>query len=321
MKTRISRISIFILFSSMLAISCSKEEVKELAESIKSRHTDEHRGVYISKYKTIGILGDSLREDTILRWCKQNNFNEVTLYNINTILNTTTDKVKLNNFVGKAHAYDPPLKVSFVNAGTSSLDKSKAYITDAAYPNKPDALTSEYEFWNTSYSYDAFIPIMTGFTVVKKGSPPSISAIAPDISRQFYVSKFKDQAGIWDSAVITKQMINNSDKLLLVNYSATPTQFLPNNTKEKLQEIANEANNIHLKANVIVLFNVNRASADPNLFNYFEVNDLDHPFVDAFDEFTSAFDLATIAHKDMINIKGYHIYHYDEARAARPLTP
>ena len=116
---------------------------------------------------------------------------------------------------------------------------------------------------------------------------------------------------------IAKQIINNSDEVFLVNYYANAYNFNTGGMQGKLQELANEAANIHLSSNVVILFNVNQASSDPNIFGYCE----DNEFGEAFDNFMIGYDAASIANKDMLNVIGYQFFKYSEAKIARPLLP
>lgn len=116
---------LFILFGFFFFSACTELESLPAELATAKSYDAEHRGVYINRFKSDGILGDILKEGTLLTWCVQNDFNEVTLYNINTIMNEDVDRVALNAFAGKAHAWSPAIKVGFVNAGNSHLRKQE----------------------------------------------------------------------------------------------------------------------------------------------------------------------------------------------------
>ena len=75
---------------------------------------------------------------------------------------------------------------------------------------------------------------------------------------------------------------------------------------------------IILTAQVVILFIVNTSSGDPNIFNYFDVSSGNHEFMDAYNNFMTGYEAATIDHKDHLDIIGYQIYRYSNAKLARP---
>lgn len=292
--------------------SCSKLD-QSVLQKISSEKTSSasalptlggHRGIYVNSFS--GILGDALKEDSLLNWCVKESFNEVTLYNIGTILNTVVDKVKLNAFVGKAHTWPTPIKVSFITSSVTTVNKIENYIN--SYANDPDGIASEYEFWNAPYNYVNMQNIMFSMSNLK-------SLVAPSIKRQLYISRFEDAAGVIDSFTITQQCIQNHEEIFLVNYAATASTFLPNTTKRKLQLIANQAATIGIKARVVILFNCNTASSDPDLWSYFTT----HHFHEALSAFMTEYTAWPMSNKSYIEIAGYQIYRYSNARLARPL--
>ncbi|PCJ65563.1 MAG: hypothetical protein COA58_09135 [Bacteroidetes bacterium] len=303
--------SLFILFGFLLFSACT--ELESLPSEIaKPKSFDaEHRGIYINRFKSDGILGDATQEDLLLNWCVQNDFNEVTLYNINAIMDTEADRTALNAFVGKAHTWEPAIKVGFINAGTTSFEETRNYLLDGSYPNKPDAVTTEYEYWNDPYSYESFIPLMSGITSLKIG-PDAIDAA---IERQHYVSRFEDEEEVWSSNIIHKQAINNADEIFLVNYHSNAQEFNVDGAyHNKLRGLALHADSVHLTQDVVVLFSVNRDSGDPNIWDYVE----EHGFDAAFQNWMEGYEDAEIDFKERLNIVGYQFYKYSEAMEAVP---
>jgi hypothetical protein len=302
---------LFILFGFFFFSACTELESLPAELATAKSYDAEHRGIYINRFKSDGILGDALKEDSLLTWCVQNDFNEVTLYNINTIMNEEVDRTALNAFVGKAHSWSPAIKVGFINAGTSSFEKTRNYLEDGSYPHKPDAIATEYEYWNDPYSYDNFIPLMTGITSLKVGP----DAIYPELERQHYVSRFEDEAEVWADDIITKQAINNTEEIFLVNYHSNAQEFNVDGAfHNKLRALAVQADVIHLDQDIVVLFSVNQGSADPNIWDYVS----DNGFKAAFENWMEGYEGAEIEHKERLNIVGYQFYKYSEARLAVP---
>ena len=291
--------------------ACTELESLPAEIALPKSYEAEHRGIYINRFKSDGILGDATKEDELLEWCVQNDFNEVTLYNINTIMNTETDRDALNAFVGKAHGWSPAIKVGFINAGLSSFEKTRNYLLDDTYPNKPDAVTTEYEYWNDPYSYDNFIPLMSGITSLKIG-PDAIDA---ELERQHYVSRFEDDAGVWADDVITKQGINNTEEIFLVNYHSNAQEFNVDGAyHNKLRALAVQAESVNLTQDVVVLFSVNDESVDPDIYDYVAANGFDA----AYQNWMEGYEDAEIEHKDRLNIVGYQFYKYSKALEAVP---
>lgn len=143
---------------------------------------------------------------------------------------------------------------------------------------------------------------MTGITSLKVGP----DAIYPELERQHYVSRFEDEAEVWADDIVTKQAINNTEEIFLVNYHSSAQEFNADG--------AFQADIIHLDQDVVILFSVNQGSADPNVWDYVQENG----FKAAFENWMEGYEGAEIEYKERLNIVGYQFYKYSEARLAVP---
>lgn len=136
---------------------------------------------------------------------------------------------------------------------------------------------------------------------------------SPSVEREGYVSQYSDAAGITGSTTIIQSLISNCDNIVQVNYSKNAYN-LSGTLTNKLQAIANEANGLGTVANITILFNVNTASSDPNIYSYFSTSGSNNNFVDAYNNLMNDYTNSAITNKASLNIHGYAIYRYSDAR-------
>lgn len=315
--TTISR-KIEIILISISFISCQKNEIAPNNYSGESEEFTEQsvlfktqgpsfRGVYIDGFSTkIGIQSS---EDSILNWCLKNNLNEISLYGINAII-TSNKTVLLNSFIGKAKAAPYNINVSFVAASATTVNNeySNYYLT---HTNKFDAITSEYEYWNSGNSFQTFQIQLNAMSSINQ-------ATSGAIKRQLYISKFVDASGIISQdTILAREVVQESDRIFLVNYS-TNAYNLSSTTLSKMKTVANAAKKLNKIMDIVILFNLNRSSVDPNIFNYVSVNGSNHAFSDAYTKFKTDYNAVSFSNKTSLNIVGFQLYNYSEASLARP---
>lgn len=293
--------------AALLFVGCNKSNPtpNKQPEVPVSTKTTPEASIYVNDFAT--ILGNTASEDSLLDWSIAQGFTQINLYNIGTILGSTTTKNQLNSFVGKAHGSPYYLSVGFIAAGSTTAGNIDTYCQN--YANIPDAIISEYEFWNTGFSFSGFIPLQTGMN--------NVHSTTASVDRITYVSKFTDKAGVYHTDSICRSLINNNETIFLVNYS-TNAYNLSATLTGKLQQLANNAQALGKVADIVILFNVNTSSSDPNIYNYFSTTGLNHPFADAFTNLMSGYASSAITNKAHLNIKGYSIYRYSNAASARP---
>ncbi len=311
---------IFILFLLSQFFACRKHELipqntssNELDDNIINNYslkvqTAAFRGVYIDGFST--QIGNIVKEDSILNWCLKNNLNEISLYSINTILNMSNGSILLNSFINKAKNAPYYINVSFVAASLSTTTKeyTNYYLSQ---PNKFSAITTEYEFWNTGNSFTTFSGQLQYMNSIN-------SSTSGAIKRQIYLSKFVDASGIiTQDSTIAEQIVSSSDRIFLVNYSNNAYN-LSSTTLNKIKIIANASHKLNKVTEIIILFNLNQNSVDPNIFSYFSINGSNHLFIDAYSKFKNDYNSANFTNKSFIKLNGFQLYNYTWAKNARP---
>lgn len=282
----------------------------------------EHRGVYINDFYTGGILGNTTLEDDLLAWVDENDFTDIYLYNIGAALDDELDN-ELRAFVDKAHNQDPYVRVTFVSAGFGDSFTEIEEYHDGRKDSRPDGIVSEIEFWNGTKNYlDDYAPWINKVNDLKFTPPPGGSVpLNPGITRQFYIGKIKDP-GMPPSLFIAKELVMNHDEIFLTNYH-TDAWHLSTSTEEnaivnKLNLLAQAGMELNQEVNIVILFNVNQMST-PIIWDYFATSGMDNEFENAFLEWSAEYDASTaITNKEFLNLKGFGIYRYSDARTARP---
>lgn len=282
----------------------------------------QHRGIYVNDFEN-SILGNFEEELNLIDWCHQHDFNEVTLYNISSILNDQYKTALLSSFILRAHFSG--IRVSFVAASKEAIIKIKNYQSQFIFPFfKSDALATEYEFWNTNaadVSYEYY----------QKRMLKTLRQVDPVFShywkQQLYISEFKDAAGVYPDEKVLKKVVQHfkkgggNDQLFFVNYR-TNAQNFPTNTSsnhyQRLQKLANVAAQKGVVINVVVLF-MTRQDTTPTLFNYFSDTGAGYDFQDAYITYRNGFENSAMLNKEFINLQGYQIYRYSDAKVAKPL--
>jgi hypothetical protein len=313
---------LFCLLGLVIA-GCSKESLfqpQSEPEEFYTKKVVQTRAVlYVDPFQK--ILGDLSQEDSLLEFCKAQEFKEINLYSVGKIVRADiSEKSRLNSFVGKAHSYG--LKVNFVVVSVANVNDIGTYC--ANYSNKPDGIITEYEFWNIdketkkANSFETFKKIVDAMTDVHN--------TYPSISRNAYVDTFIDRKDPKTSSKsIIQYLINNCETIFLVNYYANAYN-LQTDFKAKLHDISKQALSHHKVANIIVLFNVNRCTKN-NIFSYFSIgkklvcnsfqNGSKHPFKHAYNNLIKQYNPTVDIDRDGLSMKGYGIFRYTDAREAK----
>ncbi len=307
-----------ILLTLILFCSCDDDD-----NSISVGLLAEHRGVYINDFYHAGILGNSTLEDDLLAWVDENDFTDIYLYNIGAALGDGLDN-NLRAFVNKAHNQDPYVSVSFVSAGFGDSFTEIEEYHDGRKDSKPDGIVSEIEFWNGSMNFtDDYVPWIDKVNDLKFTPPPGqIAPLNADITRQFYIGKIKDP-GMPPSLTIAKELVMHHDEIFLTNYHTDAWQLssstAENSIVNKLNLLAQAGMELNKTVNIVILFNVYEMSPSPEIWDYFATTGMNNEFENAFVEWAAEYDESTdITNKEFLNLKGFGIYRYSDAKNARP---
>lgn len=123
-----------------------------------------HRGMYWSPQATaVGsmkltapyedILGNTTKENDVLTFMVQNDFDALSFYDLYTILSSESLKTSLSSFIEAARACGV-VEMNAVGAVDSDFQKIKTY--QGEYPGHFDGVVVESEFWNASNVQSAF---------------------------------------------------------------------------------------------------------------------------------------------------------------------
>jgi hypothetical protein len=323
---------LYIVCFAFLLAACAKKDFFNLdeatAESIPIPSgipvlKGPRAGLYVSRFDS--ILGDTAKENPLLRWAKKEGFNALYLYSISGIITNSASRALLNTFVGKAKAAPFYFTISFVAASSGTANNYyNLYYINASYPNKFDAINSEFEFWNCSGATSAptnfvsFLPLLNAMNTI------NTNTTAPKVTRNIYVGDFVDSSPCknepgpstpYTSAAILTELINKHDKILIANYHTNAGTVISPLLVTKLNALSAQANAMGRTANVEILYNVNTNSSSPNISAYCAAN----PFVIAYNNFITNYNASvSITNKANLRIVGYSYYRYTEAKLARP---
>jgi hypothetical protein len=253
------------------------------------------RGLYVDRASD--IVGNQLSELSLLLWCQDNNINELSLYDSATMVGNKSWAALLNLFIGSAKTYG--MNVALI--ASNSTIAANEYKFFQLYKNEFPTITTEYEFWNEGKSYGEFKELLRAISNMSR------------LKRHVYFSQFRDGAGVvTDEATIAQRVVGGSDRIFLVNYNERAYN-LSGSTLGKLKKLALAAKQLGKVVDIVILFNVNKDSSDPNVYDYYSVTG-----EGMFDVFKMQYNAATIPNKSHLNLIGYQLYKYSQAIKARP---
>ncbi len=284
-------------------------------------------GLYVNQFDT--MIGDTSKENTLLRWAKKEGFNCLYLYGVSGIISSSATRSLLNSFIGRAKSSPFYFSISFVAASSGTANNYyNLYYTNTSYPNKFDAINSEFEFWNCSgatsspTNFTNFLPLLNTMNTINSNT------FTPKVTRNIYVGDFVDSSPCknesgpvtpYTTTAILTEIINKHDKILITNYHTNAdysgvTPISPY-LVAKLNALSSQANAMSKIANVEILYNVRTASTSPNIYSYCVSN----TFISAYNNFIAKYNASTaITNKANLRIVGYSYYRYTDAKLARP---
>jgi hypothetical protein len=280
-------------------------------------------GLYVNQFDT--MIGDTSKENTLLRWAKKEGFNCLYLYGVSGIISNSATWPLLNSFIGRAKASPFYFSISFVAASSGTANNYyNLYYTNTSYPNKFDAINSEFEFWHCSgatsspTNFTMFLPLLNAMNTI------NTNTFTPKVTRNIYVGEFVDSSPCknesgpftpYTSTAILTEIINKHDKILIANYHTNAGTAISPLLVAKLNALSAQAFAMGKIANVEILYNVNTTSASPNIYAYCVAN----PFITAYNNFITNYNASvSITNKASLRIVGYSYYRYTNAKLARP---
>lgn len=298
----IFKIAIFIALLALF--NCKKVEnssIEELKSSEKITNTlPTYRGIYINDFEF--ILGNKVKEDSLLKWCKKRKFNAISLYDLGTIFDNPANIIPLGNFIKKARV-NYSLSVAAVRGGNISLNQTHQYnIGQSDLMKRFNVYNLESEWWNNEVSWPTYVGYL--------GTLDSLTSIStPAIIAEEYIGWFKNPIGL--DSIMAAELVKKSDRILFHDYQSAPSMGYCQNRLEYIGKAAAAQNKI---IDIVVLF-----SSEPSfMYNYFSTTGLNKSFEQAFYNFKNQYAASNFSGKNNLNLIGYQIFTQTTSRQARP---
>ncbi|CAL2092816.1 hypothetical protein [Tenacibaculum sp. 190524A02b] len=280
-----------------------------------------HRGIYVDGFRD-NILGNTLEENNLIDWARFHHFNELTLYNVNAVLDNSVNTQLLADFVKRAH--ERKLTISFTASNEEAIRKITDYQKNTPLASISDGIFTEYEFWNPNQAG-------VSYTYYQKNILKTLRNVRlkkPNKWKQnLYIYDFVDAGGKYKYNKILNKITRHlkfkkqNNRIVLVNYRINAQNFPADpksNYYNRIQDLASIAKKKKFVLNVILLFMV-RQDVTPSMFPYFADNLENNYFENAFLNYKTQYENSTIKNKKHLNLIGYQLYRYSDARTAKPL--
>lgn len=298
-KNQFMRAIISIVFISLFAVACIPIGTNPI------KRYPAYRGLYVNKFDT--ILGDTAKENTLLRWSKKQQINALTLYGLGNILPKTSNYPVLAAFILRAKT---GYGIKEVNATRGKAVDFSTYVHN--YNNsRSDTLERfnwsnlEREFWNGDHT---FTYSFTQLQLMKNWG----NTQTPIVPTEQYIGWLRDSSGAPSNPIREAQIADSIvlvvDRLLLHDYQQNLSFSY---VQPRLDILGQKAIAQGKVLKVAIIF-----SAENPTFSgaYFTT----HEFVDAYNFINNANNAATYAGKSGIQLIGYQLYNYSHAKMARP---
>jgi len=305
----------FLLLSGLIIIcialinSCNKKNdispfpgSDPAAERIST--SPSYRGLYVDNFDD--MLGDTSKENTLLRWCKKYKIKVIGLYDLNTILQNSSNNTALAKFIKKSkNSYGIKQVAAIRGLGIQFNQTLTIYNnTRTDTVERFNVFNLENEWWNNGTSCD-----FSCWTNYLKEMNTAAHAAVPPLLAEEYIGWFQNPTG--QEQLQADTLVYYSDRILVHDYRISPDFSYMQSRLGYLGKAAKAQGKI---INIIVIF-----SAEPGFMgNYFDVNGQDHSFDDAYAEIVSQHNAATFNGKKNIKIVGYQVFDYSYAHAVRP---
>ncbi|MBL0048437.1 MAG: hypothetical protein IPP32_10125 [Bacteroidetes bacterium] len=267
--------------------------------------TPTYKGVYIDSFDW--IIGDTAMENPLLRWCKKESLNAISLYDTKALLLKSSNFPKLAKFIKKARTQYGIKQVAAVRSlgsqftgSTSTYNKSRIDTME-----RFNVFNLENEYWNagaTNTFGDWYKNLNTMYTTAH--------AASPKITSEFYFGWFQNPSN--KEITQAAKMVSTTDRILLHDYWSSPNFSY---IQSRLAFLGQEALKQNKIIDIVVLFSIEQTFA----YDYFDAMGQNHSFADAYNSIITQHNATTFTGKDNIRIIGYQLFCQSWARRARPL--
>jgi hypothetical protein len=297
------------VFSTLCA--CTKEDlifdpapvgfrsISKMEGSREVQSLPPYRGIYIDQFNT--IVGNITKENELLSWCKYNNMNSISLYDLTTVLSNSANIPKLAAFIKKARLSYGITSVGAVRGSGSEFSGSTCSYNSGRTDTleRFNVFNLELEWWNNVCTFPQYTDHMKTMTASAHSSSPGI------ISEE-YIGWLSNPAG--QESAQANALVANSDRIMVHDYRIGPDAAY---TLSRLDQIGQAAKAQGKKFKVIILFSVEQEF----MFSYFQK----YSFAQAYADYVNQYNTKSFAGKSNIDLIGYQIFDQSLARLARPL--
>ena len=262
-----------------------------------------YRGLYVDGFKS--ILGDATKEDSLLKWSTSNNFNALSLYDLNQIMDSSALDVQLAQFIAKTRITFGIDQIAAVRGASANFIQNAQYDSSQTDLNKRFSVYNlEREWWNNgpSCNFTCYTSILQTMKTTGKNETPPMTV-------ETYIGWFKNPDG--QELEQANTLVSYLDRILVHDYQKSPQIDYMTSRLSFLGQAAKSQNR---SMDVIVIF-----SAEPDFMaDYFNVTSQNHSFEDAYVNIFNQFNATTFDYKEYVRLIGYQIFAYSYARMARP---
>lgn len=275
---------VFFFIFSFLILSAFK------LEKNNDKPTYVLKGLYLDS-SFLSILGNSIKEDSLLKWSKANNFNKFSYYHMGKIL-ASEMKMPLASFIEKAKA-NGIIDHTAIMGGDSTFFLIKQYNNSQSLKSKFTSIQIEDEWWQVENTVEDFYEVVNLLKKMKAWGESQ----KPDISVELYFGRFNNIPKTEAKAVET--LIKYSDKVIIAHQFDDPVHHIyPNYLKHRVKKFHLAAKKADKEYPVIIIFYPGQAPL------YYSKNSYQAVF--------NNFNNSTHLEPNTI-IDGYQIFAYTEA--------
>lgn len=257
-----------------------------------------YHGLYIDS--TSSIIGDTVKENSLLRWCLSKRINTLSFYDLTQAM-TPAKAGHLARFLKLAKTqYGIKENTAVVGSDafiSSYLDSFNRSKTDTL--ERFNTLNLEKEWWNGDGTFKNYLKILTKLKQWGRAQTPMVKT-------EEYIGWFVRPSG--KELYMANELVENSDRILVHVYQqALSFQYVLG----RLSYLGQAAKSQGKIFPVVIIF-----SAEPGFSaDYFRIYD----FEDAYGIITSGYLNSDFQGKENIKLVGYQIFDYSYAKSVKPI--
>ena len=260
---------------------------------------NDYHGLYVDS--TSSIIGDTVKENGLLRWCLSKNINTLSFYDLRQAMSPvkagylarflklakTKYGIKENTAVVGSDA--------FISSYLDTFNRSKADTLE-----RFNTINLEREWWNGDGTFKSYVKILTKLKQWGQSQTPMVKT-------EEYIGWFVRPSG--KELYMANELVKNSERILVHVYQQTLSfQYI----LSRLSYLGQAAKSQGKIFPVVIIF-----SAELNFSaDYFRIYD----FEDAYGIITSGYLNSDFPGKENIKLVGYQIFDYSYAKSVKPMV-